>query len=287
MSIRHPHHHWRLFGLLTGCISGLLLASTAIAASKPAVSLSNDVWPPYVEQDGQHGVAVDLVRAAFAEQNQPLNVAIKPWARVYREVTTCRDDLILIWHEPEREAIIRYSKPFLANRLRFIKRNGDAFIYREQASLEGKLIGVIRDYHYDDEFIDDNRYILHEGNSLVANLQMLAAGRLDLVVADELVAATTIYQEHMRGQFSFTGPPLRDRKLYLATGQCNPDGAALIERFNAGLAAIKANGKYDQIIEKYHPSLQSSQVPAIIRMLFEHDALHPPFIHRESTHRES
>ena len=274
-----------LTSCLVGFVGGLVISFAAVSEpavnATPAVSLSNDVWPPYVEQDGQHGVAVDLIKAAFAEQHQPLNVSIKPWARVFRDVKNCRDDLLLIWYEPEREAVIRYSEPFLTNRLRFIKRHGDEFVYRNQASLDGKLIGVIRDYHYDDQFVNDDRYILHASESLLSNLRMLAANRLDLVVADELVTATTIHQQHLGGKFSFTGPPLRDRKLYLATGVCNPDGAALIERFNVGLAAIKASGKYDQIIDKYNPSLQSSHAPAIIRTLLEHDALQP-YLPRES-----
>lgn len=246
-------------------ISLLLLVSHQATAN---VTLVNDVWPPYVDADGQHGLAIEIVRAALQQQQRALTVHIKPWARAYRDVQSCSDDLLLVWYEASRLDDIRYSAPFLTNRLRFIKRLDDNYQYRDIANLAGKSIGVIRGYNYQSEFINNPSYHLSVNHSLAANLQMLALKRIDLVLEDELVAATTIFQQRMEGKFTFTGPSLNERKLYVATGTCNPDGAALIDSFNHGLAAIQANGEYQQLVDKYRAILQSRQTPVDINSLF-------------------
>ena len=240
----------------------LLLSWSSQAAT--TVTLANDEWPPYVDADGQHGLAIEIVRAALQQQQHALTVHIKPWARAYRDVTTCNSDLLLVWYEASRLHEIRYSEPFLTNRLRFIKRIDDDFEFQNIASLAGKHIGVIRGYNYRNEFINNPSYHLHANDSLAANLQMLAMKRIDLVVEDELVAATTIFQQRMEGQCIFTGPPLNERKLYVATGSCNREGAVLIDSFNEGLAAIKANGEYQQLVDKYRAILQSRETPVDI-----------------------
>lgn len=255
-------------GLITRrlAVSIILLLSWSSQATT-TVTLSNDEWPPYVDTDGQQGLAIEIVRAALQQQQRSLTVHIKPWARAYREVTTCSSDLLLVWYEASRLHEIRYSEPFLTNRLRFIKRLDDDFEYQDIASLAGKHIGVIRGYNYRNEFINNPSYHLRANHSLAANLQMLSLKRIDLVVEDELVAATTIFQQRMEGQFIFTGPPLNERKLYVATGMCNLEGTALIDSFNAGLAAIKANGEYQQLVDKYRAILQSRETPVDIHTL--------------------
>ncbi|MCH1918963.1 transporter substrate-binding domain-containing protein [Shewanella sp. A3A] len=253
----------------------LLLHSWSSQAAT-AVTLVNDVWSPYVEADGRQGLAIEIVRAALQQQQRTLTVQIKPWARAYRDVQSCNNDLILVWYEASRLHEIRYSAPFLTNRLRFIKRLDDSFEYQDLAHLAGKSIGVIRGYNYQNAFINNPSYYLSANHSLSANLQMLALKRIDLVVEDELVAATTIFQQRMEGQFIFTGPALDERQLYVATGTCNAEGEALIDSFNQGLTAIRANGEYQQLVDKYRAILQSRKSPVDINTIFP--ALrNPPF----------
>ncbi|WP_052074566.1 substrate-binding periplasmic protein [Shewanella mangrovi] len=231
------------------------------------VSFANDLWAPYVDENKDGGIVIEIMRAALALHHKTLAVEITPWARAFHDVRNCRRDLVLVWYVPAREKYVTYSHPFLKNRLRFIKRSGDSYEYSDKDSLKGKTIGIIRGYNYEDILANDSRYGLQANSNFESNLKMLAAGRLDLVLEDEIVAASTIFELNMTSKFSFTGPALNERELFVATGKCNPAGDNLIAAFNDGLTQIKHNGEYARILAKYGALLQSRNAPAIIPSL--------------------
>ncbi|MGX2954167.1 substrate-binding periplasmic protein [Shewanella sp. JL219SE-S6] len=211
-------------------------------------------------------MALEIVQSALAVHCYRLQVELKPWARALRSVKEAKTDLLLAtWHTPEREQVLLFSEPYLQNRQRFIKRRGDPFEYTDLDSLKGKRIGVVRGYSYQTGFRAASDFIRVPNNSLESNLKMLAVGRLDLTLEDEIVATDTFWRLQQEDSFDFTGPPLDIRNLHLSTSRLHPHGAELIAEFNQGLETIK-NGEYAKILAKYGAILQGRQAPPILHL---------------------
>lgn len=246
----------------------MLLTFPVVAATEhpTEASITNDAWPPFIDVDGRNGLALDIVTTALQTQGVTLQVTIKPWARAMKDVVDGRNDLLLAtWKSEDRQQILLFSEPYLQNRLRFIKRVGDPFEYRDLASLRGKRVGIVRDYSYTGEFAKSHNFIREPHQDLLANLRMLAAKRLDLTLEDEIVASYRFYQLKLADRYQFTGPPLTIQNLYLSAGIDNPRSQALISAFNQGLKLIMDDGRYEQILARYGSMLHSNQMPEIIR----------------------
>ncbi|MDF0534794.1 transporter substrate-binding domain-containing protein [Shewanella sp. A32] len=242
--------------------------ATPTEAPESVVTVANDVWPPFVENEGKSGLALDIVSAAMLTQGIRIEVTIKPWARAMKDVNDGKNDLLLAtWSSPERQKSLLFSEPYLKNRLRFIKRAGDPFEYTGLNSLQGKRIGIVNDYSYTDEYARSDKFIREPHQDLQANLRMLAAKRLDLTVEDEIVASYRFYQLHLVDSYQFTGPPLTVKDLCVSSGRNNPKSQALIKAFNQGLKVIMDNGVYEQLLTHYGAMLHSKEMPEIIRPL--------------------
>ena len=64
------------------------------------------------------------------------------------------DVLMGLWYSDERDRIYHFSKPFLANRIVFVKAASDDYEFTDLDSLRGKQVGTIRKYVYQQEFVD-------------------------------------------------------------------------------------------------------------------------------------
>lgn len=234
----------------------LLVVTTVLSMSVNAavVTAAQDPWAPFVQKDNANpGVSVEIITEAFKSQGHTVDFKIMPWTRALNEVKTGKVDvLVATWYTNERTSYLKYSDPYLENSLKFIKRKGDGYEYNGFDSLSGKTVGIIRNYGYGDEFLAATNFKKPEANDLVANAKKLMAKRIDLTLEDELVAKSTLTGAGMNlADFEFTNNALSVNPLHVTSGLANPNNTQYIEAFNKGLAEIKANGKFDEILAKY------------------------------------
>ena len=81
----------------------------------------------------------------------------------------------------------------------------------------------------------------------------LVAGRIDASLADAVSIQFGFLQTDAGKGFATVGPAFTDRK-YFGEGigvAVRKGDTALVEKFNAAIDAIRANGKYQQIAKKY------------------------------------
>ncbi|MCW8334225.1 transporter substrate-binding domain-containing protein [Vibrio sp. SCSIO 43135] len=237
--------------LLITLFIAALLSFTSQAAT---ITAAQDPWPPFVQKDKSNpGISVEIVTAAFASQGHDVNFKIMPWTRALNEVKEGRIDvLVATWFTQERTSYLNYSDSYLENSLKFIKKAGDGFEYSGLDSLSGKSVGIIRNYGYGDEFLGATNFNKPEANDLISNVKKLKAGRIDLTLEDEVVAKATISGAGMNvSDFSFTSSALSVNPIHVTSGLANSKNAEIIDAFNKGLAAIKADGTFDKILMKY------------------------------------
>lgn len=239
--------------LLSTVFTFLLAFSGMTNAEK--ISAINDSWAPFISPDlpGQ-GIALQIVRAAFKEQGHEVEMTFAPWARSIKAVKEGKVDILIgTWWTKKRNIYLNYSDKYLVNNIKFIKRTGDSFEFESLDSLNGKTVGVIRDYGYSDKFKAASNFKKAENNKLIHNLKKLTLNRLDLTLEDEIVARALIKNEapELKDKISFSTNPLSSNTLHITSGLRNPKNERIISDFNKGLKKIKKNGIYDSILKTH------------------------------------
>ncbi|OOE85810.1 amino acid ABC transporter substrate-binding protein [Salinivibrio siamensis] len=237
--------------LFTVSLAILLLVPSAMARTLTA---AQDPWPPFVTTDpNRPGISVELVKAAMATQGYEVEFKNMPWARALDAVSKGNIDLLpATWHTEARTEFLRYSNPYMSNQLTFIKRADDVFQFSSLNDLQGKVVGIVRDYGYGDAFLEATHFDKPAANNLATNLKKLLADRIDLTLEDKVVAQSVMQEEGLdSNQFAFTDQALSTNPLHITSGKANPDSQMFINAYNKGLNTIKADGTFEKILKKY------------------------------------
>lgn len=233
-------------------LCALLLGSAT--ASAQTITAAGDPWPPFLDPGHpQQGVSVELVREALATQGHQLNFSFVPWQRALDGVKEAEYDILVsAWKTEERAVFLEFSDPFLFNDVKFIKIKGTPFEYAGLDSLSGKTVGTVRGYGYGDAFETASNFKRDEAATLMPSILKLIGGRIDLTLEDELVARSHISKENpaLLEQIEFVATPLSSNAMHVAAGLKNPKHAELIAAFNKGLQTIKADGTFDEILQR-------------------------------------
>ena len=220
-------------------------------ADAETVTLAADTWPPFVNAEHpEGGVSVQIIREALGRHGYQVELTIMPWARAMLSVSEGTFDALPdAWHTRERAEALRFSKPYMVNELRFLKRAGDDFQYQGLKSLRGKTVGTVRDYAYGTTFHQAD-FKREEVTDLITNIRKLARGRVDLAIADELVVRHRIADEapELMDEIEFVETPYSTKELYLAVSHANPRVEEIIRAFNEGLTAMHRDGSFVAIM---------------------------------------
>ena len=128
--------------------------------------------------------------------------------------------------------------------------------YKQLSDLKGKKVGVQRatifDRYATDVFAPAGIEVVRYASQEEVFLD-LVAGRIDASLADAVSIQFGFLQTDAGKGFATVGPAFTDRK-YFGEGigvAVRKGDTALVEKFNAAIDAIRANGKYDAIRKKY------------------------------------
>ncbi|RLA23734.1 MAG: hypothetical protein DRQ62_05895 [Gammaproteobacteria bacterium] len=220
-----------------------------------AISIVSNQWPPYVDDSiPEKGLAVELVNKALQRKGYQPTLHIYNWQRALEGVEIgVFDATCAIWKTAKREQSLLYSEPYLTNTISFLKKKNLTVDYHGLNDLGGYVIGVLRDYAYDDRFNRSRGLIKIPENHIVQNLQKLNNGSIDLTLGDERAINYAIQQYlpmHIQS-FEFLKPALAYKKLYMAVSKSNPAAQTIIDHFNQAIKEMQQDGSYDRIISKY------------------------------------
>ncbi|NRB68399.1 MAG: transporter substrate-binding domain-containing protein [Vibrio sp.] len=238
--------------IIIGLTLYLLFAQVTVSAK--VVWAIQDEWPPYViDSHDVKGLAHEIVEEAFAVQGYNMKYTIKPWSRALREVATQRYDIALtVWKSSERLEYLYYSDAYLTNSLIFVTLKSNTFDYDNLKSLNGKRIGVIRGYVYDDAFMHSNDFDRLDADNLATNVKKLKTGRIDALIADKIFFRWFVRNSGMDiDEFALIEKPLAANPLYIATSRDHPKKEQIISAFNSGLKVLQQSGRISAIFEKY------------------------------------
>lgn len=233
----------------------VLLSALAAGAEGKKVTAAADPWPPFVDPDNPtQGISLEIIRAALGTQGYEVEMQFIPWARAEAGVKEGEIDILPdTWMTEKRKEYLLYSEPYAANDVKFVKKKGDPFEYEGLESLTGKTVGIVRGYGYGDEFLNATNFKREEANEPITNVKKLVLGRFDLTLEDQIVLSNLLKKKEPKllEEVEFTKNALSSQTLSVTCGLKNPRCNEIIGAFNKGLAEIRANGKYDEIMKSY------------------------------------
>ncbi|MGF1696155.1 transporter substrate-binding domain-containing protein [Vibrio kyushuensis] len=231
----------------------ILSLSPPALATVRVIHATQATWPPYVFDNRNSGLAVDIVQAAYSAQNYHVELEVKPWLRALKEVNKKQKDvLIALWWSDSRTGLLAYSVPYLMVHLKFIVLKENAFNYSDFSSLTGMKIGVIEDHGYGSKFNQSTYFDRLVEPDLETNIRKLKAKRIDAILADERAFNYTIRKLGLKNNdFHFVHRSLMIKPIHLAISENHPNKDKLLVQFMIGLHTIKENGMYDRLLEKY------------------------------------
>jgi arginine/ornithine transport system substrate-binding protein len=215
-------------------------------------------YPPFsqTEQDGSvTGFDIDIAHALCAELKAECTLIKQDWDGIIPALLGRKYDAIIATMDitEERMKKVAFTKKYQHIPARFVAEKGATYQATE-AFMKDKRVGVQRATSMD-LYISDNfpsAKIKRYGSVDDAYLD-LKAGRLDYVMADSAAISAGLLAKEGGDKFEFVGPQLNDPKWfgYGAGIAIRKQDKDLENQLNAAIDAIRANGTYKKIQDKY------------------------------------
>lgn len=244
-----------LIGLiLTSFFSGTLKANTETCT----LALTGEESPPYLSRSAENnGAMAEVVRAAFQASNCAVTFNIRSWARAIADTKQGVQDALIgaAWSE-ERNLAFLYSSPYYSRPLLLLKKKSLTLNWSKVTDLHAYTFAIVRDSFFSMAFNESQKLGVIRVADDISVIRLVLNDRISLGVIEEKVARSLIAR-HFPAKahlLDFSPKPLATNNTHLIVSREHPNGAKIIQAFNDGLAAIKANGLYGQILARYQLS---------------------------------
>lgn len=241
-----------------------LSLGSAWAQGAPVLRLVGDNWCPYNcdPRQGQNGYLIDLLAKALEGRYQ-VDYALMPWTRALQAVDRGDRD-VLIATTPGTTPGLLMSQALGIDRTCFFVLSTSQWQYRKLADLKQQRIGVIQDYKYDNNGpIDllisrfrktrDPLLELSQGDdALGTNFRKLLAGRMDVVLENELVGAYTVQAMRLTTAIKSAGCDQNQiGTVHVAMSAKSPYAQAVLSQIDTGVRQLRDSGVLAQILQTY------------------------------------
>jgi arginine/ornithine transport system substrate-binding protein len=237
-------------------------AAVAIGlAAGPALALDicvEGAYPPFSETapDGTIvGFDIDIANALCAEMGEECTMVKTDWDGIIPALLEQKCDAIVASMSitPERAEVIDFTNKYYQTP-GMMAGPADADYTGTPEDMAGKVVGVQRGtthQNYMETYFPDTQLTLYASQD-EAYLD-LVSGRLDAVMADSTAVADGFLNTPQGEGFAQLGDTHYDREIH---GEGAGIGVRkgedeLRERLNAAIEAIREDGTYDEIAEKY------------------------------------
>ena len=215
-------------------------------------------YPPFSEvgPDGKlKGFDIDIANALCAEMKADCTLVQSTFDAMIPSLQARKFDAVIasLSITPERQKAVAFTNKYYNTPARLVVKTGTQ-IDLTPAGLKGKRIGVQRSTTHDRYATDTfkSAEIVRYGKQDEVFLD-LASGRIDAVLADSVAVDVGFLKTPQGKPFAFTGPVFND-PIYFGVGAgiaLRKTDTELLAQFNDALRAIRANGVYKKLQDKY------------------------------------
>jgi len=236
------------------------VAAMGVAKADPVkIGVAAEPYPPFTSPDASGkwvGWEIDFIDAVCAEEKLDCVITPVAWDGIIPALTTKKIDVIAssMSITDERKKTIDFSDKYYNTPTAIIGPKDQKF-GATPADLKGKVIGVqVSTIHavYAKKHFTEAQEIKEYQTQDEAD-QDLAAGRLDAVQADSIALDAFLKSDQGKACCDLKGMVAPDLEVLgpgVGAGVRKED-TELKGKINAGIKAIRANGKYAEITKKY------------------------------------
>lgn len=247
-------------GLLLTLLCALAGAGLA-RADTPRIGAEDDWYPYTAWRDEQIvGMSADIVRAAFAGSETPIELAAYPYSRCMELArsgalaacfNTTPDSRI-------EEQFLLPEEMLFSDDILLWARNGTAPL-TDLNALAGKRVAVTIGYTYGEPFDNRNDILRVPVRRDLNGFLMLQRDRVDYVVAFRGTTQALIDQHPELAEQFVALATVHQPQLYLTFSRHHPQAPALLQRFDQGMRQIRSDGTYQKIIQRWQlPARQAA-----------------------------
>lgn len=230
-----------------------LLAIPGIAAADSLRIGTEGAYPPFnqINAEGELvGFDIDIARALCEKMQVECTFVTQDWDGIIPGLLAGKYDIIVASMSitEERKQAVDFTDRYWSNQLRFVAPKGSDFDAEKPSGAIGAQRATISASYLEDNLADQVSIKLYDTQE---NAYLdLATGRTDAVLADALVSYDWLNSEE-GAEFEFVGNAIDiNDRIGIAVRKGNED---LVFRLNAAIAAIRADGTYQEINAKYFP----------------------------------
>ncbi|MCF1502300.1 transporter substrate-binding domain-containing protein [Afifella sp. H1R] len=238
--------------------AAVVVLGAGAASAETKVGIAAEPYPPFTVPDAAgnwSGWEIEIMDALCEEAKLDCTIVPTAWDGIIPALTSGKIDMIIgsMSITEERLKVIDFSDKYYNTPTAIIGLK-DVEIEPTNESLSGKLLGVQR------STIHENYVHKHFPDAEVKTYQTqdeanqdLVAGRLDAVQADSLALATFLESDSGKACCDMKGEVEPDEEILgpgVGVGLRKGD-TELKEKLNKAIAAIRENGTYEKISEKY------------------------------------
>lgn len=251
-------HTGSLLARLLLCLAVAGLAPTPAAADEP-LRVVTEEFPPYnfIDKGRVTGLATEVVEAVLKEIGVRATIQSMPWARAYDIARNGENVLIYsITRTAEREKMFKWIGPVAPADWALFALRGHEVPLKQLADAKAYRTATVNE-DAGEQYLVANGFViganLQSSNKYAFNYEKLRGGRVDLWVANGLVAAHLVREAGDDPTKVLVRalplPGLGDGGMYMAFSARTSD--EMVERFRKGLVAIKKNGTFDVLQKKW------------------------------------
>lgn len=237
-------------------LAGIFTAGTVMAQSLTVAV--EGAYPPFsfFDNDGKlAGLDVDIANALCVEAKLDCQIISQEWDGLIPGLNAKKFDAIVasMTITDERRQVVDFTESYYRSPVRFMGRKGESFEF-EPGGLSGAIIGVQSGTVYENWLKQTYpKADLRSYQSTEEHNADLVAGRVDLVITDALSLLGDFLQSPEGEDYEFLGPEITEPQL-VGEGQAiavRKGDDELRGKLNAAIDAIRANGVYAEINDKY------------------------------------
>jgi polar amino acid transport system substrate-binding protein len=240
-----------------------MVANAPLAsADEGRLIVAADEWCPYNCAPGsaKPGYLIEVLEAVFAPLGVQVEYRTMPWKRTLLSTQRGEIDAAVGAVRGNHADNIIGAQSLGLDETVLVVRRGEEFSYAAPQSLDGKALGVIADYTYDnhgplDAYVEARRssardiYVIHRDKPLPSLFAMLTSGRIDAFLENRHVAAYAAAELGYAERVGTVETGSADQVFVAFTP--NDKGRRNLELFDAGIERLRASGALLNIRARY------------------------------------
>ncbi|WP_348732867.1 transporter substrate-binding domain-containing protein [Rheinheimera texasensis] len=243
------------------------VASTVAEPAKPTVTcqlkLGFEAWEPYqyTSLDNKPaGLDIELVQAIAGQMGCEIAAQQGTWMDLIAALKSGGVDLLLgASVTPARQEYAYFSDPYRQEQFVLFVRSEDVAGYPQNTLADfigsGKKVGIISEYYYGAEFAELFKQDALKQQFVEASLGELNLARLldediDGMLEDSFVGHAMLRRKGLDKQIGAHSISMGNTDVFVMFSKATVKPEQ-VSSFNQALAAIKADGRYNAIVQRY------------------------------------